>query len=269
VKHYATIMTGLLLRSCVCCAAFLLATPVVAAPANACSKPITMTTGDWPPYNYYDDQRRVRGLDIDLARAIFQEAGCILVEATPLPQPRNTVMFEQGRVDMMSGASKTPEREAAAWFSARYRQEVVALFVLADKAHNYQSVNSFEALVAARMAVLAPRIGYYGPDYARHTPALKASGKLFQFPSFEHGMHMLVAGRADAILGDVETIVLAAVRQNVQVQALPFTVLDAPVYMMFNKKSVPEADVRRIDGAIERLEKRGVLEKIRRAYVSS
>lgn len=262
-------MTGLLLRASVNIAALLLATPAVAAPVNACSKPISMSTGDWPPYNYYDDQHRSRGLDIDLARAVFKEAGCILVEATPLPQPRNTVMFEQGRVDMMSGASKTPEREREAWFSVRYRQEVVGLFVLADKAHNYKFANSFDALMDAGLSVLAPRIGYYGPGYAKHMPALKASGKLFQFPSFEQGMSMLVAGRADTIMGDVETIVLAAVRQNVRVQQLPFTVLDAPVFMMFNRKSVPEADVRRINGAIERLEKKGVLEKIRRAYITS
>jgi polar amino acid transport system substrate-binding protein len=260
------------LRGAVLAAGMLAAMPAAATPGppvNACSKVISMSTGDWPPYNYHDEQGRHRGLDIELVRAVFKEAGCLLAEASPLPQPRNTVMFELARVDMMSGASKTPEREAQAWFSVRYRQEVVSLFTLEDRAGRYLGVDSFEALMRAGLSVLAPRIGYYGPGYERHMPALKSGGRLFLFPSFEQGMSMLAAGRADAILGDIESVNLAAVRQNVRVRALPFTALDAPVYMMFNKQSVPEADVRRIDAAVGRLEKRGVLEKIRRAYVAS
>jgi polar amino acid transport system substrate-binding protein len=245
-----------------------LATCAPAAAANACSKPISMSTVDWPPYNYSDEQKQHRGLDIELVRAVFLEAGCVLVEAPPMPPPRNTMLFEQAKVDMMSGASKTPEREALAWFSTRYRQEVVSLFVLDDKAGRYSGIASFDALMAAQLSVLAPRIGYYGPAYTRLMPDLKSAGRLFHFPGFDQGMSMLVAGRADTILGDVESVLLAAVRQNVRVRALPFTALDAPVFMMFNKNSVPVDDVRRIDAAIGRLEKRGILDKIRRAYTS-
>ena len=50
---------------------------LVAGPARAqaCSKAISMGTGQWEPYAYYDAQNRFTGLDADMARAIFKEAG--------------------------------------------------------------------------------------------------------------------------------------------------------------------------------------------------
>lgn len=235
---------------------------------NACSKPITMSTGEWAPYNYFDDQqKRHRGLDIELVQAIFDEAGCQLVLAPPRPASRNTMMFEQAQLDMMSGASKSPERQAIAWFSTRYRHEVVSLFVLADRSGKYKDIASFDALMRARLTVLAPRTGYYGAAYAAHMPALQAAGRLYQFAAVDQGVVMLAAGRADTLLGDVESVVLGAVRKNVRVIALPVAVADASVHLMFNKATVPEADVRRIDVAIARLEKRGILERIRKAYL--
>ncbi len=109
-------------------------------------------------------------------------------------------------------------------------------------------------------------MGYYGDAYEKSMGALRDSKRLSQFVDFSQGMRMLAAGRAPFILGDAAGVEHAAARQGVKVQPLPFWLVDAQVHLMFSRSTIREADVRRIDAAIERLQKRGTFEQIRRSY---
>lgn len=234
--------------------------------ANACSKVITVATGQWEPYAYYDAQKRFVGLDAEMTRAIFDEAGCTLVELAPMPPSRNMYLFERGQIDLLTGASETAERRKHAFFSLPYRGERVGLFALADKIGLFKAIRSFADVMQAPVSLLAPRVGWYGVDYEKHMLALKSGGRLSQFVDFQQGIRMLAAGRGNFILGDAAGIEHAAVREGVKVQPLPFWLVDADVHLMLGRAAVAEADVRRLDAAIERLQKRGALERIRRSY---
>ncbi|MFL6659509.1 MAG: substrate-binding periplasmic protein [Massilia sp.] len=249
-------------------AALCLAVPAGAgtALAPACSKPMTMGTGQWEPYAYYDAQKRFTGIDAEMTRAIFNEAGCELVELATMPAIRNLALFEKGEIDLMTGASRTPQRLKFAWFSAPYRSETVGLFALTENVGKYQDIRSFDDFLAGHLALLAPRVGWYGAVYDQHIDSLRASQRLSQFVDFTQGMRMLAAGRAPFILGDAAAVEHAAARQGVKVQPLPFWVVDAQVHLMFSRSTVRPADVQRINAAIERLQKRGALERIRHTY---
>jgi polar amino acid transport system substrate-binding protein len=238
----------------------------VQARDNACSKAITVATGHWEPYAYYDAQKRFVGLDAEMTRAIFDEAGCTLVELAPMPPIRNLYLFDRGEIDLLTGSSETPERRKRAWFSLPYRDERVALFALAGRVELYKGIRSFADVMEAPVSLLAPRAGWYGVDYEKSMVALKDGGRLSQFVDFQQGIRMLAAGRGNFILGDAVGIEHAAVREGVKVQPLPFWLVDADVHLMLSRATVSEADVRRLDAAIERLQKRGTLEKIRRFY---
>ncbi len=233
---------------------------------EGCSKPVTITTGEWAPYNYIDQQGRYTGMDVELSRAIMQEAGCTLVEMPRMPPSRNTYMFNSGKVDVMAGASRTLERSKTAFFSVAYRTETVRLFATPEVARQYPQVKSFADVVRERLTLLAPRIGWYGQDYHDHVSELRADKRLFLFNEFPDGMNMLAAGRAKLILGDQASVAHAAAQRGIRLVALPFWLLDAPVHLMFSKQTMKEGDVRRIDAAIERLRRRGVIERIRRSY---
>ena len=248
----------------VCCALALLA--CAPAAAQACSKPMTEGTGQWEPYAYYDAQRRFVGIDADMTRAVFKEAGCTLVELPAMPATRNLRLFEQGEIDLMSGASVTPQRRSFAWFSLPYRDETVGIFALADSAAQYQGVRSFDDFLGGALTLLAPRAGWYGPAYEQHIVALRDSGRLSQFVDYAQGIRMLAAGRATLILGDAAGIEHAAARQGIKVQPLPFWLVESQVHLMFSRATVKPADVRRIDRAIVRLQQRGTLERIRHEY---
>lgn len=77
---------------------------------------------------------------------------------------------------------------------------------------------------------------------------------------------MLAAGRATFIVGDAAAVEHAAARAGVRVQALPFWLVQSQVHLMLNRATVTAADVRVLNGAIERLRKRGALDQIRRLY---
>lgn len=236
------------------------------ARAPACSRAITMGTGQWEPYAYYDAQKRFTGIDADMVRAIFKEAGCTLVELGAMPPTRNMLLFNKGEIDLLSGASLTPERQKLAWFSLPYRDETVGLFALADSVGQFQAIHSFDDFLRQPLRLLAPRVGYYGDAYDQHMEALIAGKRLSQFVDFAQGMRMLAAGRAPFILGDAAGIEHAAARQGVKVQPLPFWLVQSQVHLMLSRATVRQADVQRLDAAIVRLQRRGTLEQIRRSY---
>jgi polar amino acid transport system substrate-binding protein len=242
----------------------LLACAMGLAGAAGCSAPIVMGTGQLEPYGYFDAQKRYVGMDVDMIRAIVAEAGCTLSYAPLMPDGRNFLLFERGKIGLMAGASRTAARMKWARFSIAYRQETIGLFAVADG--RGPSVPSFADFVGRPLTLLAPRAGWYGAEYERYRARLKANGRLSQFDNLAQGVRMLEARRAQFILGDAAGVEHAAARLGVKVRPLPFWLVEAPVHLMLSRATVTEADVARLDAAIARLQQRGVLDRIRRGY---
>ena len=232
----------------------------------ACSKPLTMVAEEWPPYSYTDVDGQQVGLDIALARAIVADAGCTLSILPAVPPLRRTQMFEQGKIDLLLAATDRPARRRVGRFTAPYRNETVGMFTLASHAAAYRTVDSFDAADALGLSVLAPRVGWYGTAYARHVPALRAAGRLFEYGTIEQGMRMLSAERAQLIIGDVVAINDAASRARLNLHQLPVALHSAPVHLLLSRASTTAADQAALDVAIARLDQAGVLQTIRARY---
>lgn len=245
---------------------FLLAAALaaLALPAPACA--LRMALEQWPPYVLIDARTGPGGLDLELLRAIAGEAGCTLQLLPELPAARRHLLFRQGSLNLQLAASDTPERRAYARFSLPYRHETVGIFTTPASYHRFRRVDSFDAIASLKATLLAPRVGWYGADYARHGLALEASGLLSTFGNSQQGLRMLAAGRAELIMGDAAALRYAARRQGVELVALPLAPLRAPVHLMLHAASTSAADLAAIDGAIGRLEQRGTLEAIRSRY---
>lgn len=243
---------------------FAVALPSAAVPVQACS--LTMAFEQWPPYIYRDATLRATGLDLELAQAILKQAHCSLTIGVELPAARRQILFQEGAINLMLAASDTAERRLYARFSIAYRHETVGLFTTPAKLSKYRKLSSFDAIEDAKAALLAPKVGWYGADYARAAPVLQASGRLNTFGNFYQGIRMLDAERAELILGDAHALLYEARQQGVAIVALPFVVLRAPVHLMLNAASTSQADLDRINAAIARLEQRGVLQAIRAKY---
>lgn len=238
----------------------------LATGAHAATCDLKLAPEQWPPYVYFTPQGAATGLDWELAQAILKEAGCTLTAQPELPTARRQRLFEQGQLDLLLAASDTAERRQYARFSVPYRYEVVGLFTRSSHRAQYLHLGSLDALARDQLPLLAPKVGWYGPAYARLQPALEASGKLSTFISFQQGIRMLDAGRADLILGDSGALRYEAKAQGVAISPLPLVVLRAPVHLMLNKETTTQADLNRINSAIARLEHNGTLAAIRARY---
>ncbi|MGK5076914.1 substrate-binding periplasmic protein [Janthinobacterium sp. HLX7-2] len=227
---------------------------------------MTMALEQWPPYVYRDAQGSYTGLDLELLRAIFKEARCTLVILPELPTARRQLLFQKGGLDLMLAASDTSERQSYARFSVSYRDEAVGVFGKAGDAAVQRHIGNFGQLARGTATLLAPKVGWYGADYAAARPALEKDGRLNTFGSFHQGVRMLDAGRADLLMGDVLAVRHEARQQGVALTALPFLALRAPVHLMLNARSTSTADLARLDAAIARLEQRGRLAAIRARY---
>jgi len=244
----------------------LFVTALLSLPALGCSKPMKMTIEQWPPYIYTNAQGQAAGLDIELVQAIFKEAGCTLEIGTEVPRKRRQYMFSKGEIDVMLAASKTPEREAFSYFTSPYRNESVSLFTAPKKLEKYQDIDNFATILKQRITLLAPNAGWYGEDYKTHYFWLNEANLLSPFESFAQAIKMFEVNRAELLMGDTGALVYEAKQKNVALAALPNLVHNDTVRLMLNKKSTTEADVKRLNAAIARLEKRGTLEKIRNQY---
>ena len=237
---------------------------VAALPTQACR--MTMALEQWPPYVYRDAQGRYTGLDLELLKAIFKEAQCTLVTLPELPTARRQLLFQKGGLDLMLAASETPERQTYARFSISYRDEAVGVFSKSGAPGNHRQIASFAQLARGKATLLAPKVGWYGAQYAAARPALEKAGRLNAFGTFQQGVRMLDAGRADLLMGDVLAVRHEARLQGVALSALPFLALRAPVHLMLNAHSTSTADLARLNAAITRLEQRGALAAIRSSY---
>ncbi len=237
---------------------------LAALPARACQ--LRMAPESWPPYIYSGHDGTLAGADVELVHAIAREAGCTLQVVAELPTLRRELLFRQGKLDLMLAASRTDERRRYARFSAPYRHERVGLFTAPDKAARFAHLAGFDMIARQRIALLAPRAGWYGPDYARAASAQDAGAWRNTFGNFRQGIQMFRAGRAELIMGDTAALQHEARQQGVTLAALPYVPFSAPVHLMLNAASTTQDQLARINGAIARLEHRGALATIRARY---
>lgn len=236
----------------------------LAATGNACN--LKTAPEPWPPYIFIDERGGLSGLDYELAQAIMKEAGCTLQVEMALPSLRRQMEFRQGRLDLTLGASDTPERRSFARFSLPYRNETVGLYTSPANAARFRSLDNFDAILQQHVMLLTPRGGWYGDSYARAQHELDAAGTRSPFGSYEQGMRMFKAGRAEVIMGDAAALRHEAQRQGVRLAALPWVPFRAPAHLMLNAISTSQADLNRINAAITRLEQNGTLAAIRARY---
>lgn len=232
----------------------------------ACDKTLSVAVSDYPPYVYQDVHGQWSGLDIDLLRAVFAAAGCSYRFAQQVAPRRVLDIINRGQTDVMLAATETEPRRALNRFGPPYRMESVALVGLAGQIDQYRDVDSLDNLLQRHVRLLVPSAGWYGADYERAQPALRAAGLAVEFTYLGQGIRMLVAGRAPLMMADPTAIQTAARVEGVAVEVLPYVLLSAPVHMMFSKASVSEHDVQQLSAATQQLEQQGVLRALRSAH---
>lgn len=242
-----------------CCA--LLLGQALAAPV--CERALRMAVEQRPPYLFMTAEGQMQGSDIELVRAILQQAGCTLELVPELPRRRRYTMFVTGEIDILPAASMTAERREVAWFSAPYFVEAVALFALPERAPKLQNIKNFEDIRSRRISLISQSFGWFGDAFEAYKPALQNDGLLSHYDQLGNALQMLRLGRGDLVLADRAAMRQLAQQQKFKLIELDYLPMQGAARLMLSKRSINEGQFRAIDAALQKLEDSGTLKQIR------
>ncbi len=220
----------------------------------------------WEPYHYQPVGDRVQGLDVDLIGAMAERAGCDL-EWEQGSWASMLQLVRSGGLDLLPGATRTPEREAFARFSEPYRRESFRIHVRADEAEKWSGM-SLTQLLENDFRLGLTRGYIYGEEVEQVLDDPRWADQLVEVPVGELNFLNLMDFRIDGFLEDPFVAASIDHRRDwgVTFEALPLDVYSGDVRLMFSQTGVDMATVERFDRALLQLRESGEHQRILDRY---
>ncbi len=218
---------------------------------------------DWPPYNCRGENGEVTGVDVEMARMILIAAG-LEMSIEVLPSPRGQAYLREGMVDVMPGATFNEERDAYAWFSVPYRDEVMAILVRKGEAGKWPLQTFCDVKLYPGLQIGVSRGAYYGKEFEDALRDGAIVRKLQYTANLGQRLLMLLSHRLDMVVGDKCAMLYLAKSLGGPdaFEVHPYVINSNPVRLMFSKKSVDRTLVDKVDEAIAGLKKSGKLDAV-------
>lgn len=233
-----------------------------------CEKGLVIAYSNWPPYHYADENGQPAGLDIEILGNVLSTINCGFT-LRQVPWKRALRELEGGSVDVGLAASRNAEREKFAWFSVPYRRESMVMFMRKGDPLRY-SPHSLSDLADTDYTVGLVLGIWYGEDLEalfRKKPAFRS--RVLQQLENKSLLNGLIRGRVDIVVSDLFNGVFAARQDSVMdaIKVRPEVINEGDIHFMFSRKSVPEADMARINATINAFEKTRSYREIVLKYV--
>ncbi|GAK54741.1 ABC-type amino acid transport/signal transduction systems, periplasmic component/domain [Candidatus Moduliflexus flocculans] len=220
----------------------------------------------WYPFQYQNANGKYTGIDIDIITAILEKMGC-QYEFLEAPWARAIKETQLGRIHLLMGASKTPEREAFAYFSTPYRQESFALFVRKGDAVKYQ-FTSLRDMLSVPFRLGVTRGYYYGEEFAELSATPEFQAMLDEMTQDHLHYAKLIAHRIDGFLAEpmVSMIELRKKGLSDQVEMHPFRLVSNDISAMFSKQIISPEFVQTFNRYLAELQTDGTFDAILKKY---
>jgi len=220
----------------------------------------------WEPFQFQDANRKYTGIDIDMVSAILEKmrCQCSFIEAT---WARAILEIQHGRIHLLMGATKTPEREEFAYFSMPYRQESFALFVRKGESAKYQFA-SLKDMLSVPFRLGVTRGYYYGEEYAKLSATPEFQAILDEMTNDNLHYAKLVAHRIDGFLAEPMVSMLELRKKGLsdQVEVHPLRLFSSDISVMFSKQLVTPEFVQTFNRYLAELQANGIFEAILKKY---
>lgn len=253
-------------RHCLLLALLLLAC-VPGLALAACEK--TLRWDDDPPFSMQTTDGGVVGISVEINRAALARLGC-QTKLRKLPWARALKELELGRLDILPGAFRRPEREAYAHFSGPVLPPSRNILFMHPQAMQRWPVTRLLELQHSEFRLGAQTNVAYGADYQQlmNEPAFAA--RVSMATSRNNLWRMMGKGRIDGVIADEHTGAYE-IRQlglGEQIRATAVVVSSDAAEVAFSKQSTePDfvqayADALRelvVDGSYERIVQRHVM----------
>jgi polar amino acid transport system substrate-binding protein len=128
----------------------------------ACEK--TLRWDDDPPFSMELPDGSIGGMYVDANRAALERLDCV-VTMRKLPWARALKELELGRLDILPGAFRRPEREVYAYFSGVVLPHSRNLLFVHQDAFEHQPITRLIELQHTPFRLGAQTNVHYGPDY--------------------------------------------------------------------------------------------------------
>lgn len=235
-------------------------------PVSACELRVRWNPD--PPYSMRDAQGRLVGMQTELVERTLERMGCRAVWVE-LPWARALVELQAGRLDVLPGALRRPEREAYAYWAEQHVAVPNRLYVRAAQRADFGTAARLRDVMRPGFK-LGVQIGVvYGPEYAALLTEPDFRTRLTLAPARSNLWQMLEIGRVDGVLASEASARWELARIGLSEQIVPTAVVlsDEAAQVMFSKRSVDLALVQRYRDAGAALEKDGTLARVVRKYL--
>ncbi len=229
-------------------------------PARA-QDPLTLFASEATPPKHYSDNGVPKGYAIDLAVEAMRRAGFTPTIVTA-PWPRAVAQAEAG-AGVITGFSRTTERERAFLFSTPLFEDTVILVQRSDAAFDFLTIDS----------LIGKRIGTArGARYSSDLDQIMNKIDLYEDSNQESRLRMLAEGRIDAAIfpGGRQTVVYTAGKIGLPMTL--FTIPFRPISLDANHigigRTLPNAAqvLQRLNTAIDGMRLDGTIDAILAKY---
>ncbi|MGR8932827.1 MAG: EAL domain-containing protein [Gammaproteobacteria bacterium] len=146
---------------------------------------------DFAPYEWVDAQGRYTGMVADYLRIIERRLGIHFEIVTDKPWPEILEMAQRGELDMLSDATKTPQRERYLMFSRPYFRNPIVII----SADNQNYIGNLDHLKGKRVAV---EKGYFMQELlTRDYPQIR----VVALGGVREALRRTAEGKVDAYVG--------------------------------------------------------------------
>lgn len=199
---------------------------------------VSVRWNDDVPYSFKDAQGAIHGISADITSEVLRRMDC-----TPrwveMPWARALIELEAGRLDVLPGALRKPEREVYALFSVPYNNAPNRLY-LSRRAATRALPASIEQLLASDLR-LGVQIGVaYGGGFDALLASPGFATRLEKTGARKQLWLMLDAGRIDGVIADEFTAPreLKEIGLTDQVVATEIAFTHEPALIAFSKRTV-------------------------------
>ncbi|MBD9358551.1 EAL domain-containing protein [Methylomonas albis] len=159
---------------------------------------------DFPPYEWLDSAGEYRGMIAEHLQLIERRLGVKFVITKDKSWQEVLDMAKRGELDMLAGASKTPDREQYLNFTQPYIS--TPTLIIGDETSGY--INSLQLLAGRQIAI---EQGYFVQELlSRDYPELQ----LVTAASVKQALNLLAEAKVDAYIGDAASASYAIKQQG-------------------------------------------------------
>lgn len=218
----------------------------------ACEK--TLRWDDDPPYSMLLPNGEVGGIDVEINRMALAHLGCQMW-LIKLPWARALKELEIGRVDMLSGAFRTPEREVYAHFSGQVLTPSRNILFMHRDALARWPVSSLLELGDTAFRLGAQTNVSYGSDYQQLMTRPAFVSRVSFNASRQNLWQMIDKRRIDGLIADEHSAVYELQRLGFdeRIKAATVVVSSEAAEVAFSKETTSEAFVQRYADTLRQL----------------